>query len=73
MMLRVSRTGAKRACFEFLALPDSAGFTGRTFNEQHFAVLLANVRENACIWRIKWTPSFKFCANRLSQSGSTKK
>ena len=39
MMLRVSRTGAKRACFEFLALPDSAGFTGRTFNERHFAVL----------------------------------
>ena len=29
--------------------------------------------ENGCSRRIKWTPSFKFCANRLTQSGSTEK
>ena len=32
-------TGAKRPCFELPALPDSAGFAGRTFNEQRFAEL----------------------------------
>jgi len=33
----------------------------------------ANVCENDCTRGIKWTPSFKFCANRLTQSGITEK
>ena len=53
MMLRVCCTGAKRACFELLELPDSAGFAGRTFNErisryyQAFPQIVGNMIEVA--------------------------